>query len=177
MFDAVMVAIDGSPYSKAALVAAGGIGARGCHVEVVHVHEHDFIPAKAGVALDLERLDDAQALVDKAVASLVADGVTAKGRLLRAQTRDVPRAIIDAAKESGADLIIVGRRGLSSLAGMVFGSVSNKIVQVATVPVMVAHWGDPTSEIAVDDAARRSALVERDISTAHLLEQPGTFIR
>jgi hypothetical protein len=60
---------------------------------------------------------------------------------------------------------------------MLFGSVSNKIVQVATVPVMVAHWGDPASEIAVDDAARRSALRERDVSTAHLLEQPGTFIR
>jgi hypothetical protein len=48
---------------------------------------------------------------------------------------------------------------------------------VATVPVMVAHWGDPVAEIAVDDAARRSALRERDVNTAHLLEQPGTFIR
>lgn len=113
MFDTVMVAIDGSPYSNEALVAAGGIAARaGCHVEVVHVHEHDLIPGKSGVALDLESVDDAQALVDKAVESLAADGITAKGRLLRAQTRDVPRAIIEAAKESGADLIIVGRRGL-----------------------------------------------------------------
>jgi nucleotide-binding universal stress UspA family protein len=178
MFDTVMVAIDGSQYSNEALAAAGGIAAKaGSHVEVVHVHEHDFIPGKSGVALDLERVDDAQTLVDKAVESLSADGITVKGRLLRAQTRDVPRAIIDAAKESGADLIIVGRRGLSSLTGMVFGSVSNKIVQVATVPVMVAHWGDPVAEIAVDDAARRSALRERDVNTAHLLEQPGTFIR
>ena len=119
MFDKVLVAIDGSPYTDEALVAAGGIAAKaGCDVEVVHVHEHDFIPAKAGMAPDLESVDDAQALVDEAVESLAAEGVTVTGRLLRAQTRDVARAIIEAADESGADMIIVGRRGLSSLTAM-----------------------------------------------------------
>ena len=32
----------------------------------------------------------------------------------------------------------MGRRGLSSLTGMLVGSVSNKLIHVAKVPVMVA---------------------------------------
>ncbi|HVC43048.1 MAG TPA: universal stress protein [Candidatus Saccharimonadales bacterium] len=140
MFEKVLVAVDGSQYSEAALAAAEGLAVKaGCAVEVVHVHEHDLIPSKAGMSPDLERMDEAKAVVDQAVERLKAKGVTVTGRLLQAQTRDVPRTIIDAAEASGADLIIVGRRGLSSLTGMLVGSVSNKLIHVAKVPIMVAH--------------------------------------
>ena len=91
------------------------------------------------MAPDLELMDEAKAVVDKAVERLKAKGITVTGRLLQAQTRDVARAIIEAAEENGADLIIVGRRGLSSLTGMLVGSVSNKLIHVAKVPIMVAH--------------------------------------
>ena len=140
MFEKVLVAVDGSEFSEAALVAAEGLAAKaGCAVEVVHVHEHDLVPSKAGMSPDLERMDEAKAVVDTAVQRLKAKGVTVTGRLLQAQTRDVPRAIIEAAEADGADLIIVGRRGLSSLTGMLVGSVSNKLIHVAKVPVMVAQ--------------------------------------
>jgi nucleotide-binding universal stress UspA family protein len=140
MFDKILVAVDSSPFSDAALAAAEGFAAKtGSPVEVVHVHEHDFIPSKAGMSPDLERADEAKAVVDQAVERLKAHGVSVTGRLLEAHTRDVPKAIIEAAEESGADLIIVGRRGLSSLTGMLIGSVSNKLIHVAKVPVMVAH--------------------------------------
>jgi nucleotide-binding universal stress UspA family protein len=140
MFEKVLVAVDGSQFSEAALAAAEGLAAKaGSQVEVVHVHEHDFIPSKAGMSPDLELMDEAKAVVDKAVERLKAKGVTVTGRLLQAHTRDVPRAIIEAAEENGADLIIVGRRGLSSLTGMLVGSVSNKLIHVAKMPIMVAH--------------------------------------
>jgi nucleotide-binding universal stress UspA family protein len=140
MFEKVVVADDGSEFSDAALAAAEGLAAKaGSAIEVVHVHEHDFIPSKAGMSPDLERMDEAKEVVDKAVERLKAKGVTVTGRLLEAHTRDVARAIIDAADEDGATLIIVGRRGLSSLTGMLVGSVSNKLIHVAKVPIMVAH--------------------------------------
>jgi nucleotide-binding universal stress UspA family protein len=140
MFEKVVVAVDGSEFSEAALTAAEGLAVKaGSAIQVVHVHEHDFIPSKAGMAPDLERVDEARAVVDSAVERLKAKGVTVTGRLLEAHTRDVARAIIDAAEENGATLIIVGRRGLSSLTGMLIGSVSNKLIHVAKVPIMVAH--------------------------------------
>ncbi|MGA7986774.1 MAG: universal stress protein [Candidatus Dormiibacterota bacterium] len=140
MFEKIVVAIDGSTFSDAAVRAAAGLAAKaGSQVEVVHVHEHDVIPAKASVAPDLETTDEARALVATALAKLKESGVDAHGRLLQSPTRDVPHKILEVADETGADLIVVGSRGLSSIAGMLLGSVSNKLIHTAKVGVMVAH--------------------------------------
>ena len=146
-------------------------------MEVLHVREHDLVPSKAGMSPDLEGRDEAQAVVDSAVERLKAQGVSVTGRLLQAQTRDVPRVIIAAAETYGADLIIVGRRGLSSLAGMLVGSVSNKLIHVANVSILVAQ-GDGSS-LADDrsDIARQEAKLENENARARILEQGGTFIR
>jgi nucleotide-binding universal stress UspA family protein len=45
--------------------------------------------------------------------------------------------IIDAARRDNTDLIIVGKRGLSRLSGLVLGSVSQKLVEDAPCAVMV----------------------------------------
>jgi nucleotide-binding universal stress UspA family protein len=140
MFEKLVVAIDGSPFSDAAIAAAGGLAAKlGAVVEVLHVHEHDLIPSKAGMSPDLETPEEANVVVAAAVERLKTNGVSANGHVLQSSTRDVPRKIIEFTNESGADLIIVGRRGLSSLTGMLLGSVSNKLIHAATVPVLVAH--------------------------------------
>jgi len=138
VFEKILVAVDGSRFSDAAVTAAGSLAAKtGSEVEVVHVHEH--LHSRAGGIADLETSDEAETTVAAAVAKLTAQGVTAHGRVLEGGTRDVPRRIIDCADETGAGLIIVGRRGLSGLTEMLVGSVSNKLIHVANVPVMVAH--------------------------------------
>ena len=179
LFEKVLVAIDGSPYTESALAAAGGLAAKaGCAMEVVHVHEHDSAPSRAGTAPDLEGGDEAQALVDGAVARLKAEGATVTGRLLHAQTRDVARVIMEAADDGGADMIIVGRRGLSSFTAMLVGSVSNKLIHVARVPVMVAHWADVNDKAETGAVgSRRSAELENDRLTGDILEHgpPMTF--
>ena len=39
------------------------------------------------------------------------------------------RTIVDVARERGADLVVMGSRGLSNLPGLLLGSVSHKVVQ------------------------------------------------
>jgi len=174
LFEKVLVAIDGSTFSDAALTAAEGLAAKaGSEVKVVHVHEHDFIPSKAGMSPDLEAVDEARAVVDKAVARLEAHGVNVTGQLVEARTRDVPRVIIEAAEATGADLVIVGRRGLSSFTGMLVGSVSNKLIHIGKVPIMVAHWDTASVEEANPEDARREAQLEDATVSAHALEQGG----
>jgi nucleotide-binding universal stress UspA family protein len=46
--------------------------------------------------------------------------------------------IINVAKNRDADLIVIGRRGLSELAALLLGSVSHKVVQLAGRPCLVA---------------------------------------
>jgi len=135
-----LVAIDGSESSDAAITVAGElVGKLGSDLEVLHVHEHDAVPSKAGMSPDLETSEEARGVVAAAVDVLQTSGVNAHGHVLQSSTRDVPRKIIAFTVENDVDLIIVGRRGISSLTGMLVGSVSNKLIHAAPVPVMVAH--------------------------------------
>ncbi len=48
-------------------------------------------------------------------------------------------AIIDCAKTSGADLLVLGTRGLGRVEGLVLGSVSNKISRLAACPCLISR--------------------------------------
>jgi nucleotide-binding universal stress UspA family protein len=50
---------------------------------------------------------------------------------------DIAETIINAAQSDLIDMIVVGKRGLSRLSGLVVGSVSQKIVSIASCPVVV----------------------------------------
>lgn len=49
------------------------------------------------------------------------------------------QAILRAASTRGADLIVVGSRGLGDLQAALLGSVSHKVLQIAEVPVLVVR--------------------------------------
>jgi nucleotide-binding universal stress UspA family protein len=49
---------------------------------------------------------------------------------------DPAGVIVDIARARGADLIMLGRRGLGTLAGLLLGSVSHKVIQVADRPCL-----------------------------------------
>ncbi len=48
-------------------------------------------------------------------------------------------AILRAAKAHAADMIVMGARGLSELQGLVFGSVSHKVLHMTGLPVMIVR--------------------------------------
>jgi nucleotide-binding universal stress UspA family protein len=50
---------------------------------------------------------------------------------------NVAETIIDAARREPVDIIIVGKRGLGRLSGLVLGSVSQKVVELARCAVIV----------------------------------------
>lgn len=51
--------------------------------------------------------------------------------------------ILDAARERGIDLIVMGTRGRTGLAHIVMGSVAEKIVRLANCPVLTLRAADP----------------------------------
>ena len=46
-------------------------------------------------------------------------------------------AIVQAAEEAGADLIVMGSRGLSRIAGAVIGSVSHEVIHLSNRQVLL----------------------------------------
>jgi nucleotide-binding universal stress UspA family protein len=54
---------------------------------------------------------------------------------------DPADAIIDAAEEEGADLIVVGNRGMQGAKRFLLGSVPNRVAHHAPCSVLIVHTG------------------------------------
>ncbi len=140
MFEKILLAVDGSPFSADALRVASNLAVKlGAQVEVVHVHEHETYGSKAGAVADLETPEESGTVLAGAIAELTGHGVPAHARLLQARRTDVAAKIIEAADAVGAELIVVGSRGLSNLSAILLGSVSESLVRHARRPVLVVH--------------------------------------
>ncbi len=88
---------------------------------------------------------DAQRALATALAHARALGATADGEVLAGK----PHAqILDAARRSGADLIVLGRHGATRLSRAWIGSVAQKVIGLAECPVLVCisplPAGDPS---------------------------------
>jgi nucleotide-binding universal stress UspA family protein len=137
MFRKVLLAIDGSEPSHRAAVTAGELATElGSEVVVLHVHETEVIYEGA---FELQTMKEAAALVDSAVRTLKDKGVSARGELVTSVFGRAARVILEVADHEGADVIVMGSRGLSDMAGMVLGSVTHKVLHLARCPVLVVR--------------------------------------
>lgn len=74
------------------------------------------------------------AVLEPALAKLKAEGVEAEGMVRHG---NVAKVLDELAVEHGAAQLIIGRIGETGLSSMIFGSVSAKLVQMASVPITV----------------------------------------
>jgi nucleotide-binding universal stress UspA family protein len=136
MFEKILVALDESEHAKRVLDIAQEVAVKfDAEVRVVHVLETAFV-GKAGM-LNLESSEEKHTLVDDAVAALVAAGVKATGTVRANYHGRVALEIHDEARLVGADLIVTGTHGLGSIAGMLMGSTTQKLLHVSEASVLV----------------------------------------
>jgi nucleotide-binding universal stress UspA family protein len=138
----MLVATDGSSGGSRAVTAAAEMAkALDCDLLIVTLPENTLPPAKwselaraeGGVAEGLELLET-RILVEakeRAESIGVAKVRTSSG------SGDVAEAIMDMARRERTDIIVVGRRGRGQLAGLLLGSVSQKLVSLAPSLVLV----------------------------------------
>ena len=133
MFEKILLAVDGSEHSNKAVAAAGDLAKKsGGDVYAVYVHEE-------GMFSPVESVPQAQDVVSDVVANLVAGGTKASGEALAARSGSVAPTIIEAARSVGADVIVIGTRGLSDFSGLLLGSVAHKVIHHADCPVLVVR--------------------------------------
>ena len=138
MSGVVVVGVDGSEGSDRALRwAAEEAQLRGATLRAVCVWSY---LDQSGRPFDpTYGEDDALALVDGAVAGL---GAGAEGiEIEKLAINDLPaRGLIEAA--AGADLVVVGARGIGGFRGLLLGSVSQQCAAHARCPVVIVHGDD-----------------------------------
>lgn len=137
MFKKVLVAIDGSDYSRHALPTAIEVARKfGSDLLVLHVSEHDKGRA---AAFSTESPAEATRLVGDAVKKAKDAGLSAKGELLDRAAGHVAPAIAATAAANSIDLIVMGSRGLSDAQGFLLGSVTHRVMQLVDIPVLIAR--------------------------------------
>ena len=135
----IVLGYDGSESAQAALAHTATL-AKALEAEVVVVFGFYISPLGGGDVRDykaaLEKVG-AKA-VDEAVSRLEGDGIKASSRLVSASPAD---AIMDVAREEGAQLVAVGTVGEGPITGAILGSVVLKLVQRCQVPMLVVPTG------------------------------------
>ncbi|NQX49885.1 universal stress protein [Paenibacillus tritici] len=141
LFSKIVLAYDGSKASNQALERAIELAkvTPGSSLYVVHAFEFPrfFIgealaPLPASVNKDY--YDLAVQTTEEVKSRLEAEGLNATVELLQGSPAEV---ILNYAKEHGADVIVIGSRGLGGIREFVLGSVSHNVVQSARIPVLV----------------------------------------
>jgi nucleotide-binding universal stress UspA family protein len=137
-FNKIFLASDGSMQSEGALLVAMSLAhAAEARVRVAHVwnlelhHRHGH--------WDVEVRNEAQRLADRAVGQLQAAGVLADREILRADDEHVAEAIVAAAKNFGADLVVVGSRGVSDWQSMMKHTVSHQLLCALDCPLLIVR--------------------------------------
>jgi nucleotide-binding universal stress UspA family protein len=67
------------------------------------------------------------------------------------------QAIVDTAKSSAADLIVMGSHGRTGLVHMLIGSVAERVVRIASCPVLTVRHGTSKRRPPKQAVRRRTA--------------------
>ncbi len=133
----IFLPVDGSEHSWRAIAKATELARlSGGEVRVFHFQERE--PSKAGTAA-FETTEAGSSVVNRALEDLRAAGVKATGETRAGLIGEAAKAIVDEADRFGADMIVMGSRGLSGFQALLVGSVAQKVVHHAHSPVLIVR--------------------------------------
>ncbi|MHC3438148.1 universal stress protein [Natrialbaceae archaeon A-gly3] len=137
---AVLVAYDGSQPARKALKRAVDDHADE-EIILLRVIEAAEGSTGAGISLAREKLKEMEAKTDEEVRADVDDLVDTTDLDVRTETAvgQPARQIVEVAEAEGVDQIIVGSHGRSGVSRVLLGSVAEKVVRRAPMPVTVVR--------------------------------------
>lgn len=137
----LLIAVDGSEHAGHAIEAAARLASQIPQTEVVLLNVRE-LPVYYGElpAYDFETVEQAsrlnqEKLLEEALAKAHGSGLQ---NVVTASAVGMPAAeIARVASERAVDQIVMGTRGRNALAGLVMGSVAQRVVHLATMPVLL----------------------------------------
>ena len=143
MFEAIVVGTDGSQTATTAVDEAVRMAAAvGARLEIVSAYEpvpssrlrEEAQHAPPDVQWAIGPREDVESLLADCAQRAEAAGVSAR---THARQGDPADAILDVAEETGADLVVVGNKGMTGAKRFLLGSVPNKVSHHAPCSVLI----------------------------------------
>jgi nucleotide-binding universal stress UspA family protein len=143
MYDSMVVGTDGSGTAKEAVRQAAELAGRiGAKIHLVSAYEpvpearlrEERQAAPGDMEWMINPREDVSSTLEDAAKSIREDGVEV---IVHAREGDPADAILDVAEEQGADLIVVGNKGMTGAKRFLLGSVPNKVSHHAPCSVMI----------------------------------------
>lgn len=173
MFKTIIWATDGSETADGALPFAKALAA--CDSgQLVVVHSNELLVGKAGGYplladeddLEAKIRDHLEAKIRDQVDELKAEGFDVSLKLVTGVATDCAHLIADAAREAAADVIVVGTRGHAPVAGVLVGSLTQRLVtqrllHIAPCPVMAVPTAKQREQREPEPRARRHGTLTR----------------
>jgi nucleotide-binding universal stress UspA family protein len=137
----IVVGVDGSPGSRAALTwAAAEAADHGSDLVVVNVWEHTLMPPSGSVSVSERYVpDESQRTADELVQVIKEELGDDPPILVQPRVIQGRPAKVLIEESANADLLVVGKRGHGGFAGLVLGSVSQHVAAYAKCPVAVVR--------------------------------------
>jgi nucleotide-binding universal stress UspA family protein len=145
MFSSIVVGTDGSDTAKKAVAAAVDLAKQiGASLDIVSAYEpvpqsrlrEEARQAPEDMQWMINPREDVEATLRDAAEELEEAGIEVE---IFAREGDPADAILDVAEERGADLIVVGNKGMTGAKRVLLGSVPNKVSHHAPCSVLIVR--------------------------------------
>jgi nucleotide-binding universal stress UspA family protein len=152
MFKTIVWATDGSAAADAALPYVKGLAA-GEGRKLAVVHSKELLRGRAGGYPMYADEDDVLAKIHRQADELRSEGLDVTLEIETGAAPGAAHMIADAARNFGADVIVVGTRGHTAIGGLLLGSVTQRLLHIAPCPVLaipakIAAAPEPERELA-----------------------------
>jgi nucleotide-binding universal stress UspA family protein len=133
----ILLAVDGSDQAQRAANYAANL-ARLMDASIIVAHCYNPMPIGVDQIYP-QLMDEIVALAEGVAAPYVAQLQEAGLRKVEARIIEgaAGEKLADLAKDEGCDLIVLGSRGRTQLAGLLLGSVAQRVLHYASCPVLV----------------------------------------
>ncbi|TAN61437.1 MAG: universal stress protein [Magnetospirillum sp.] len=178
-FKTILVCTDGSEFSDGAVRIAIAMAKKAeARLLAVSVVITNYVYEEVAPAAAMEAEEKVYAILEEVVARAAADGVACQPLVRRAI--DPFEAIVAAAEDENADVIVAGRRGKRGLARFMLGDATAKIIgnakcSVLVVPKAAQMWQNRLL-LATDGSRSSDAAAVAGIRIAFCCHIPATVL-
>jgi len=139
LYSKILVAYDGSQTAEKALDSALKLAKLNHYskVDVIHVFNLPTYFVDTAVFIPPAAVEDKAQYTEQITEKIKTVAADLTNIHIEVRSGAITKEILNYAEETGADLLVVGSRGLNAIGEFVLGSVSHNIVQHAKIPVLV----------------------------------------